>query len=214
MPYTKIQQDRINQGLCRACGAPRRGTAKTYCQTCIAKMQVHIKARRKRLRKDGLCEDCGQIPKDGMVHCEKCLTRQRIHRTNWKKQVPIGFCTACRHKKCLKSLVNAKLHMRSCQECYLRHAAACQFSSTKLWTILLDKLESQQWQCVYSGDKIILGLNDSMDHIIPKSIRLDLIKNPSNIQWVTRIVNKIKHNLTHDEFIVMIEQMYNYCCNK
>ena len=214
MPYAKRQQDRIDQGLCRVCGEPRLGTAKTYCQTCIAKMGVQTKARRKRLRKDRLCEDCGQTPQDGMVHCQKCLAKRRIQRTYSKKQVPMGFCTVCRHKKCLKVLVNAKLYMRYCQECYLRHAAASQFSSAKLWTILLDKLEAQQWQCVYSGDKITLGLNDSMDHIIPKSIRPDLIKDPSNIQWVTRIINKIKHNLTHDEFVAMIEQMYNYCCHK
>ncbi len=201
MAYRKIQQDRINKGLCKNCGQPRSGTAKVYCSNCIKKAKPLIDARRRKLREAGLREDCGDETKGNRVHCEICLFKQRTTKTAWQKRVPHGFCTICGKRKCLPELVNAKLHMKRCQECYLRHASAVQLGTSKYWTTLLIKLEQQQWCCTYSGDEIVLGVNDSMDHIIPKSKKPNLAKDPSNIQWVTRVVNRIKSNLTHSEFI-------------
>lgn len=209
MAYRKIQQDRIDKGLCRNCGQPRSDTAKVYCPDCISRAKPLINIREKRLRISGLCSDCGKETIDSRVHCEACLSKQREYRTNWKKQVPRGFCTRCKKNRCLPQLIDAKLYMRSCQECYLRHAASAQLGSSKYYYSLLSKLEQQQWQCAYSGDKIVLGVNDSMDHIVPKSRKPDLAKDPSNIQWVTRVVNRLKNNLMHDEFLELIRRIHN-----
>lgn len=211
MAYRKIQQDRVDKGLCRNCGQPREGGAKVYCPVCISRAKFPIEKRRIRLREAGLCEDCGDETKGDRVHCEVCLAKQRAYRTDWKRQVPRGFCTRCKRNKCLPQLIDAKLYMRSCQECYLRHAASVQLGSSEHWKALLNKLERQQWQCIYSGDTIMLGVNDSMDHIIPKSRQPNLAKDPSNVQWVTRVVNRIKSNLTHDEFLDLIRRIYNRC---
>ncbi len=209
MAYGKKQQDRIDKGLCRNCDTPRSGTAKVYCPGCIEKAKNHIDVRRSKLRDSGLCIDCGKETKDDRVHCETCLTTKREHRTNWKAQVPRGFCTRCKKNKCLPQLIDAKLYMRSCQECYLRHAASAQLGSSKHYHALLSKLERQQWKCAYSGDEIILGVNDSIDHIYPKSRYPDRSLDITNIQWVTRVINRMKDNLTPEEFLDMASRIYS-----
>lgn len=206
MAYRKIEQDRIDKGLCKNCGQPRT-SAKVYCRSCIDKAKTFIDARRKKLREMGRCEDCGCDTQNDRVHCETCLAKQRAHRTKWKKLVPRGFCTRCKKNECLPQLIDAKLFMRLCQECYLRHAASVQLGSSQYWTTLLSTLEQQGWQCVYSGDEIILGVNDSVDHIMPKSKQPSLAKIPSNIQWVTRTINLTKGCLDHDEFLTLVRHI-------
>ena len=61
------------------------------------------------------------------------------------------------------------------------------------------KMEHQQWQCVYTGEKLIAGVNASVDHRIPSSRggSDDLC----NLQWVTKKINRMKGNMTHQEFV-------------
>lgn len=209
MAYTKNEQQRINAGLCRNCGQPQSDTSKIYCHVCCGKMTTLARERRAKLRAAGLCSECGENPMGDYARCQDCLARARSNRTAWKKRVPYGVCTTCQKNKCLLSLKDAKLYMRHCQECYLKHAAAYQLGAVKYWRILLTKLEQQQWRCIYSGDTIVLGVNDSTDHIAPKSRRPDLAKDPSNIQWVTRTVNRLKDNLTHNEFLDLIHRIHD-----
>lgn len=208
MAYRKIEQDRIDKGLCKNCGQLRT-TAKVYCPSCVKTVTTIAKTRHTKLRAEGLCGDCGKETSDNRVHCEVCLSKQRNRLTKWKQQVPRGFCTRCKKNKCLPQLIDAKLFMRSCQECYLRHAASAQIGSSKHWTTLLAKLEQQQWQCVYSGDEIVLGVNDSVDHIYPKSKYPDRALDISNIQWVTRTINRMKDCLEHDEFLEVIHRIHD-----
>jgi len=210
MAYRPKEQARIDQGLCKNCGHPRT-TAKVYCPTCIAKAKVYIEARRKRLRASGLCEDCGGVTEGNRVHCESCLEKQRASRTKWKQEVPRGFCTRCKKRHCLPALIDAKLYQRSCQECYLRHLSSAQLGSSKHWKLLLAKLTAQDYRCVYSGDEIVLGLNDSVDHIRPKSKYPELANDPDNIQWVTRTINRMKDCLDHGEFISLIRRVIDRC---
>lgn len=75
--------------------------------------------------------------------------------------------------------------------------------------MLLNKLEIQQYQCVYSGRKLILGQNASLDHIIAKSRGGS--ESLDNLQWVDRNVNYMKRALSHDDFLDLVRQIASTC---
>ena len=68
-------------------------------------------------------------------------------------------------------------------------------------------LERQNWTCPYTGDKIILGVNDSVDHILPISKYPESKYDIDNIQWTTRVINIMKSNLLDCEFLAAIEKV-------
>lgn len=66
------------------------------------------------------------------------------------------------------------------------------------------KLREQGHACAYTGEKIVLGVNDSLDHIYPARRFPHLRNDPKNVEWVTRLVNTMKTDLTREEFLTMI----------
>lgn len=198
MSYDKAKQKRIDNGLCAKCGDRTDHTV--YCSTCTKICTEYNRQRRIKRRQLGICHRCESKTENNLVHCQKCLCKIRKYRTADKLKAPRGVCVTCRTEQCLPSLIDAKLYRRICQKCYLKQSSCSQLGSSKYWKQLLQKLENQQFCCIYSGDKIILGVNDSIDHIYPKSKYPDRALDLSNVQWVTRTVNYSKGCLTHDEF--------------
>ena len=97
--------------------------------------------------------------------------------------------------------------MRQCQTCYLKLSSCNRFGSSKHWEALLAILEAQEYRCVYTGEQLVLGVNDSIDHVLPRSRYPDLIFDISNIQWTTRVINTMKLNLLDCEFLAAIEKV-------
>ncbi len=60
-------------------------------------------------------------------------------------------------------------------------------------------LLKQGARCPYTGEQLELGVNDSVDHIIPKARGGP--NTIENYQWVTRMANAAKDAMTHEEFI-------------
>jgi 5-methylcytosine-specific restriction endonuclease McrA len=54
--------------------------------------------------------------------------------------------------------------------------------SSKYWSRLRDKLVSQGYRCVYTGELLVLGVNDSLDHIYPASRFPERAKDPNNLK--------------------------------
>ena len=73
--------------------------------------------------------------------------------------------------------------------------------SKKASLTLYDKLYSQNFTCPYTGEKLILGVNAWIDHILPRSRFPDQETSLDNLQWVSKKANLAKHNLTKDEFL-------------
>ena len=72
-------------------------------------------------------------------------------------------------------------------------------------------LVKQNNRCAYTGEKIILGVNASIDHIIPKSS----INYPGddcleNLCWTTKKVNMIKNDMTKEELISFCEAVLTH----
>jgi CRISPR/Cas system Type II protein with McrA/HNH and RuvC-like nuclease domain len=69
-----------------------------------------------------------------------------------------------------------------CESCWLKKVSLQYTGAKNNWLKLKNKLISQKYKCIYSGEKLILGINASIDHIIPKS--LGGADNINNLQWV------------------------------
>jgi hypothetical protein len=67
--------------------------------------------------------------------------------------------------------------------------------------------EQQQGRCAYTGIELIPGLTASLDHIIPTS--RGGTHDESNLQWVTKQINCMKTDMTHDEFLAMCQLILN-----
>jgi CRISPR/Cas system Type II protein with McrA/HNH and RuvC-like nuclease domain len=96
-----------------------------------------------------------------------------------------------------------------CESCWYKIASLRHFGNIKMASKLKSLAGKQNFECIYTGEKLTPGPNMSIDHIIPQSIRPDLKKDIKNMQWVTRGVNSIKRNQTHDEFIELCRFIAN-----
>jgi 5-methylcytosine-specific restriction endonuclease McrA len=85
---------------------------------------------------------------------------------------------------------------------------------SSLWEGLRDKLIAQNYRCAYTGKALILGVNASVDHILPVARFPQLISDLHNIEWVDLQVNQMKRDLTRDEFLSSICQILEYSQNQ
>jgi 5-methylcytosine-specific restriction endonuclease McrA len=73
--------------------------------------------------------------------------------------------------------------------------------------MLQDSFKKQS-VCPYSGRKLEVGRNLSLDHRIAKSNggTNDL----DNLQWVDRYVNLAKHDMSENDFLALVKDIYDY----
>ena len=62
-------------------------------------------------------------------------------------------------------------------------------------------LELQGFTCPYTGKKLEIGTNASLDHIQPKSRFPELENCFENLEWVDDNVNRAKRAMTKEEFV-------------
>ncbi len=62
-------------------------------------------------------------------------------------------------------------------------------------------LVSQDFKCAYTGRPLACGENASVEHKVPQSRRPDLKAELSNIEWLDLRVNRMKTDMTREEFI-------------
>lgn len=82
------------------------------------------------------------------------------------------------------------------------------FGTSDKWLDLYEILEKQNFICPYSGRRLRIGINASVDHIIPKSM-----KGPnslSNLQWVDLEINRMKRGHTPIGFLSVIKIIAKY----
>jgi 5-methylcytosine-specific restriction endonuclease McrA len=67
-------------------------------------------------------------------------------------------------------------------------------------------LFEQKFKCAYTGLSLVLGVNASIDHIIPvsKGGSHDL----SNLQWVDLRINKFRSNQSDAEFRAFLDLIF------
>ena len=81
--------------------------------------------------------------------------------------------------------------------------------TTRHWVQLKAKLGSQQYMCAYTGEKLVPGVNASIDHLVPRSRGGN--DAPDNLHWVSFRVNVMKGDMTHEEFLALCKLITAHC---
>lgn len=87
----------------------------------------------------------------------------------------------------------------TCDICWFKRHARDATGRTSDWVGLKVLFDHQGGLCAYSGRPLTFGPNTTLDHKTPRSRSGG--NELSNFQWVTRRVNTMKTDFTHDEFI-------------
>ena len=127
-----------------------------------------------------------------------------------KRLMSQGYCVICGAVESMESLKGAGMFHQLCETCYLTKLAGRRLGHRSLWTALKQRLESQCRRCAYTGIKLILGENDSLDHIKPVHHFPNLRADPNNTEWVCREVNEMKRDRTPEEFLSIIRTILTY----
>ncbi len=117
-----------------------------------------------------------------------------------------GFCCNC--GKIAVSNEN-RIKTSYCEKCYLKKISYSQFKTISRWKEL-KILFDQHSICPYTGFKLVLGQNTSLDHILPK------IKGGTNdicnLQFVysedSFDVNFMKGTMSEDKFKMAVKIIY------
>ena len=199
MPVSRLYLQHIRDGLCGSCGqSPPTGKTK-LCQRCRDRLHERSAIRRVERVEAGFCYMCGKAPpaSPDQPRCQSCIDRGADNLQKRRaRYFASGQCTGCGDP----AITNGR-RSSYCLVCWLRDMAGHATKTTLLWKQVGQLLEAQQYRCAYTGEKLIPGVNASIDHIIPRSRGGS--DELSNLQWVTLQINKIKRDLTHDEFIAM-----------
>ena len=188
--YSKVQIERIEKHHCILCDVPVTKQI-LFCPKCANKRRWKSKIIRLNRQVNNLCVYCGKPLEQGEKRaCDKCKKRQcnSVKKTQRKRREK-GLC------RCGKIATIGLL----CENCWFKHTSLQRTGETENWLAIKQLLEGQKYQCFYTKRKLILGKNASLDHIIPTSKNGD--NSIKNLQWVDEQVNRIKNDMTHNEFI-------------
>jgi hypothetical protein len=193
----------------------------TFCKKCQSEYHNQWKAnnsnavkqiaanRRNRLKIKRLCLHCSVNPAQKFKSCcERCSKKQAVRRKTYRiEQTQKGFCASC-----LKTpyLVNTVKSFPLCETCYFKQKARRNLGNGLFWQQIKAKLEQQNYLCPYTGEKLILGVNDSLDHIKPINHFPELKNDIENIEWTTRAINEMKRDRTPEQFLSFIQHILNY----
>lgn len=215
----------IADGLCTVCKSPHdRGTRR--CRDCTERAVASNRKIKQEARKAGVCVNC-RLPWAGNTkNCPACMAS---YRAKWKARADGITCTRCfaikdgSHRSCSSCRLKMRAESNSrrgdfaskgqcvqcgrdkngpglyCDRCIIRAASRRYLGSSRRWKELLDLFSKQNGKCAYTREALVLGGNASIDHKLPRSRGgKNLIE---NLQWTTWIVNRVKTDMTHQEFI-------------
>lgn len=207
----RVYNERLSLGLCPKCGNKPMENRK-----CCSKCVIYICKKDKKIRlkrfNTNLCVYCGKNPPvTDLKCCANCLEKHKKMRDiRCSRLIKMGLCTRCGQNKCLVSMENRPARYRFCIECYMKHASNQNTGSPKYYKELLNKLEQQNYTCPYTGDKIIIGSNSWVDHILPVSKFPELAKDINNLQWTIKEANRMKWDYTEEEFKTLIKKIHDH----
>jgi CRISPR/Cas system Type II protein with McrA/HNH and RuvC-like nuclease domain len=94
-----------------------------------------------------------------------------------------------------------------CRDCYCKNASAKNTGTRSNWEALLQKFYEQNQLCALTGEKLEMGFNTHVDHIMPVARFPELRDDVDNLQWTTAHVNFAKRNMTTQEFLELCKKV-------
>ena len=157
------------------------------------------------------CKFCDNVSLAGGVVCGTCMQNRRNKQARTQasnsrnEKTTKGLCFMCGNDA-VKSQRRKKVPL--CEKCYLKRTATTHFGNKERW-MELHSLYEQQSVCPYTGIKLKLGVDTSLDHKIPISKGgTNLI---DNLQWVFDDgdidINMVKCDLTDSQFRFLVERI-------
>jgi hypothetical protein len=189
----EIRSRRLSDGLCVKCGKISvLGTVS--CNSCSNKNSERKKEIRSRRLSDGLCVRCGKnYPENCKSSCDNCIKQKYEQSIILKeKRLEIDMCTQCGKKSACEG-------KKRCKLCIFKNICRKATGSTRNSKHLAKKIQDQNFTCPYTGIKLIVGVNASLDHIVPKSKGGS--NNVENLEWIDLNVNLLKGARTKDDFM-------------
>lgn len=208
----EIYKEMVLANICPRCRKTPLPKNKKACLECLDKLTQKYKQNQLENLKYNLCGRCGNnyIFKKHK-NCEECIKKDR----KWRKKrrlelLDLGLCVGCGKDKYLETLKTSLVAKKMCLKCYMKNRSRSILGSIEYCDELLSRLKNQNYICPYTGDKIIIGINDSIDHILPRSRFPELSKDINNVHWVSRTTNQMKLNYTEKEFKILIKKIYEH----
>lgn len=214
-----------------SCAKCKQPSETRLCQECLNKKKLNNRARRERFLSAGKCPECGGKRDSEQKLCSRCRDRVRKRNSKrYKAHQRDGkcygcsapatgkYCQRCKRRsvewnrerreelhaegKCIQCYIaNDAPEGRLCVSCILKGSARKWLGNAKRADELRLLIEAQNYECPYSGRKLVIGRNAAIDHKRPRSRGgTDTI---DNLQWVDDEVNRAKTSMTHEEFIAL-----------
>lgn len=202
-----LRAERKANGLCFTCGKPSV-FGKKECQKCLDRQKLKMSKRRELHRTTNSCVTCGKPLDTVFTVCKVCLEAQRQHRHKKRSERRAqGICEDCGRNP---SVASSDRKVGSlCEICYLKDTARTHFVSCKRWTELQDLFDKQSI-CPYTGIPLKLGVNTSLDHIIPKCHGGG--EDIENLQWIYKSgsvdINLMKGGMTDKLFRKVVSHIF------
>ena len=139
--------------------------------------------------------------------CGDCLEKNKQHCKNKRKKwASENKCIKCGSPDILEETDNNSRLTRYCEPCFFKNISNKNFRTTHRWEELRDILVDQQYECAYSGLRLVPGVNAQLDHLVARNnggtSKLE------NLQWVHSVVNRMKSDFTEEEFLEFVKLVY------
>lgn len=191
-------------GLCVSCQQPRgEDGTRQLCRRCANRdsMGRNPRRREQRATERDKCLDCQQALPEAWTHrrCVECMAKRRDYENerNRKRAQISGQCMKCSKPALITTGV-------ICATCYFKQVAIMSMYKYSLWPALKVLWEQQKGHCAYTGVPLQLGVDAALDHKYPCNRFPELRADLSNVQWVHKAVNDMKHTFTHEEFLTIL----------
>lgn len=171
------------------------------------------KHRENRL-KNNLCLACGKPNNTEHTTCSLCTRKKREYMILLKeKRIKECLCVMCgKPATIITSMSKRKRENTYCNKHYYEYMAKSTTGSAKNGPMLKELFEEQKGLCAYTKEKLILGVNASVDHFVPKVAGGGNEK--ENLKWVLWEVNKMKFKHSYEKFVSMCKEVVNHMSKK
>jgi hypothetical protein len=202
---------------CQVCGhrfSPQRQWNK-YCTAKCRDASKHLRMREreplmpKRSKPNApwgtaTCPVCAadfKLTRSGKKYCSFKCSRLRMQR-NWKnKNRADGHCYSCKEVPMENSTCFCRKHW------LVQAAWRAGLRGSKAGEAVEEMLIRQNYRCAYTGIRLVLGVNASLDHIKPRLQHPELLGQISNLEWVDESVNRSKGNMSRERFIALCREV-------
>jgi len=196
---------RIAMGLCRECGVKAVVSGRQRCIDCFKRLNAGYQRRRQKAIMAGVCirVGCGR-PIERNAFCKECRDKVRKTVRHCRvKRLARGLCGDCG--------VDVEGRRIICDACHCKRLAKSVLGNREKWVELMAIYQQQEGKCAYSGVRLVMGVDASIDHILPKG--RGGTNEISNLQWVHWFVNVFRRHRDEREFIGMFEAFMQAATN-